>query len=33
MARNSIEASKTSDITTDDKDTLQFDDDTLRGNE
>ncbi|KAM7430668.1 Tetratricopeptide repeat protein 4 [Porites harrisoni] len=29
MARNSIEASKTSDITTD-KDTLQFDDDTLR---
>ena len=32
MARSSIEASKTSDITTD-KDTLQFDDDTLRGNQ
>lgn len=32
MARNSIEASKTSDITTD-KDTLQFDDDILRGND
>ncbi|CAH3016828.1 unnamed protein product [Porites evermanni] len=29
MARNSIEASKTSDITTD-KDTMQFDDETLR---
>ena len=32
MARNSNEASKTSDITTD-KDTLHFDDDTLTGNE
>lgn len=32
MARNSVEASKTSDITTD-KDTMQFDDDTLRGND
>ena len=32
MARNSIEASKTSEITTD-NDTLQFDDDTLRGND
>ena len=32
MARNSIEASKTSDITTDTH-TLQFDDDTLRGND